>query len=136
MRNILTTVMSAVLVLAGASSAFAGTEVFNSYKTTNEYGGRHTQIDVEQFNLDISKINSQSVKFEADKGLVNTANVKFNGDSFTGNATSVGGEGSVAIGTAVEENTFSVSKENVNISTTEKVKFNSSDYTHTVGNSY
>lgn len=65
MRKLITGLAAFATLAASTTPAFAGTEVFNSYKTTNEYGTRHTTINVDQDNYSKSVINSQSIKLEA-----------------------------------------------------------------------
>lgn len=133
MRRITTVAFATLLSLVGASSAFAGTEAFNSYKDTNEYGYRFTDIDVNQVNYEFSDITSTTIKLEADGGNRNKVSIEFDGHEFTGDATSRGGDNPVVYGTTTTENTWSDSFETVNVNTTESVTFDSSDYTHTVG---
>lgn len=140
MRTIQTLISVALLSIFGATSAFAGTSAYNSYTTTNEWGARDTDINVNQVNVDASEINSQTVKFEADQGQVNSVNVSFDGSSFSGNAHSRdagrGSDSAVVYGTSTTEQTFTTGVETVNVQTTESVTFDSHDYTHTVGSEY
>ena len=136
MRNLITTLVSfALLSIFGASSAFAGTEAFNSYKTTNEHGYRNTTINVDIDSSEYSVVDSQTIKIEADKGTTNIVNVSFDGDKFTGTGHSSNqvAVDPVVIGTYTSEYSTKTTNEAVSIDTEEYAKFNSHDYTHTVG---
>lgn len=65
MRNLFARLVAFGVILS-AGSATAGTEAFNSYKHTNEYGHRETTINVQQDNYTHSVIDSQTIKMEAE----------------------------------------------------------------------
>ena len=135
MRKFLSAIVTLILLSVFGAPAFAGTEAFNSYKHTNEYGTRETTINIQQDNYTHSVIDSQSIKMEADLGDVNIVNISFDGDQFTGTAHSSNQRpvDPVVYGTYTSERTVSTSSEWVDVNTVESVTFDSSDYTHTVG---
>lgn len=153
MRNInVVAFISALSLVVAPTAAFAGTEVFNRYSTTNTYNG-YTETDVnvdvytESYSTEHSVTESFSIKAEGTGDYVSSDAYAsdyegryFYGDqeSVTGGAWASGDDTATTIVTGVEQTTVTFSSESsvedVTVDTFSSNEFNGHEFEHTAGN--
>ena len=154
MRNInVVAFVSALSLFVAPSVAFAGTEVFNRYSTTNTYNG-YTETDVnvdvntESVSTEHSVTESFSIKAEG-TGNYSSSDVTasdYEDNYYYGDQESVNGgawansydDTATTIVTGVEQTTVTFSREtsveDIEVDTFSSSNFNGHEFEHTAGN--